>query len=385
MSTSSNPAQALTWLAFGVILAASADLLRAADPLPDTRLAALPRSAALPTDTPEQVALGRLLFFDPILSATRDVACATCHHPRHGWADARPTPLGVHASGIGPERMLVKGAEFLPLRRNTPTILNVAFNGIAVGQPFDPAQSPMFWDNRVQSLETQALAPIRSREEMRGDACSEAEAVPSMIARLRAIPRYVQLFQAEITPARVTTALAAYQRSLITPDTPFDRYMRGEKTALTPAQQHGMEVFQKAKCTLCHNGPMLSDYRLHAIGLSDTTTNRHEFRTPTLRNLRYTAPYMHHGGTLTLDEVLLFYDRLMDQAAETLEGGDDSTLPPLDPLLRQMNMLPEDHAPIAAFLETLNEDDYDQTVPAKVPSGLPVAGETTPPARPPKS
>lgn len=346
----------------------------AADPLPDTRLAALPRSAAFPTDTPEQITLGRLLFFDPILSATRTVACATCHHPQHGWADARPTPLGVHASGIGPERMLVTGAEFLPLRRNTPTILNVAFNGITVGQPFDPAQSPMFWDNRVQSLEAQALAPIRSREEMRGDACSEAEAVPSMIARLRAIPKYVQLFQTDITPARVTAALAAYQRTLITPDTPFDRYMRGDKTALTPAQQHGLDVFQKAKCTLCHHGPMLSDYRLHAIGLSDTTTNRHEFRTPTLRNLRHTAPYMHHGGTLTLDEVLLFYDRLMDQAAETLEGGDDSTLPPLDPLLRQMNMLPEDHAPIAAFLETLNADDYDQTLPARVPSGLPVAG-----------
>jgi cytochrome c peroxidase len=385
VSTSSNPATALARLALGVIFAASADLMWAADPPPDTRLAALPRSAALPTDTPEQVALGRLLFFDPILSATRTVACATCHHPRHGWADARPTPLGVHASGIGPERMLVKGAEFLPLRRNTPTILNVAFNGIAVGRPFDPAQSPMFWDNRVQSLEAQALAPIRSREEMRGDTCTESEAVPAMITRLRAISRYVQLFQTDITPARVTAALAAYQRSLITPDTAFDRYMRGDKTALTPAQQHGMAVFQKAKCTLCHNGPMLSDYRLHAIGLSDTTTNRHEFRTPTLRNLRHTAPYMHHGGTLTLDEVLLFYDRLMDQAAETLEGGDDSTLPPLDPLLRQMNMLPEDHAPIAAFLETLNADDYDQTVPARVPSGLPVAGETTPPARPPKS
>lgn len=363
-------AKAITRLVLGVLFATSGCVMHAADPLPDTRLAALPRSAALPADTPEKVSLGRLLFFDPILSATGDVACATCHHPRHGWADARPIPLGVHANGIGPKRMLVKGAEFLPLRRNTPTILNAAFNGIEVGKPFDPAESPMFWDNRLQSLETQVLAPIRSREEMRGDVCSEAEAVPAMITRLKAIPEYMKLFQNEITPEGVTNAIAAYERTLITPDSPFDRFMRGDKTAMTPAEQQGMRVFQKAKCSLCHNGPMLSDYKLHSIGLSDNATSRHEFRTPTLRNLKHTAPYMHHGGTLSLDEVLLFYDRLMDQAAETLEGGDDSSLPPLDPLLRQMNMLPEDHAPIAAFLEALNSDDYDQSIPEKVPSGL---------------
>lgn len=155
--------------------------------LPDTRLAALPRSAALPADTPERIELGRMLFFDPVLSATRDVACATCHHPRFGWTDARPTPLGVHALGIGPERKLAKNAEFLSLRRNTPTILNAAFNGLELGKPFDPAKSPMFWDNRVLSLEAQVLAPIRSHEEMRGDVCSEAEAVPAMVGRLKAI------------------------------------------------------------------------------------------------------------------------------------------------------------------------------------------------------
>ena len=351
-----------------VILAAAA-----AEPLPNTKIEALPRSAALPTDTPARTELGRLLFFDPILSATRDVACATCHHPQHGWADARPTPLGVHASGLGPERKLVKGAEFLPLTRNTPSILNAAFNGIESDKPFNPAKSPMFWDNRVQSLEAQSLAPIRQREEMRGDVCSEAEAVPAMVKRLQAIPEYVKLFQGDITSERVSQAIAAYERTLITPGSPFDRFMRGDKTAMSREQQHGMEVFQKAGCALCHNGPMLSDFKLHAIGLTDSATQRHEFRTPTLRNLQHTAPYMHHGGTLTLDEVLLFYDRLMDQAAETFEGGDTS-LPPLDPLLRKMNMLPEDHAPLKAFLETLNSNDYDKTVPKRVPSSLPTAG-----------
>lgn len=344
----------------------------AAEPLPDTQIEALPKSAALPGDTSEKIALGRLLFFDPILSATKTVSCATCHHPQHGWADGRPTPLGVHATGLGPARRLVQGAAFTPLTRNTPTILNAAFNGIASGKTYDPSQAPMFWDNRVSSLETQALAPIRQREEMRGDVCSEAEAVPRMVARLMAIPEYVKLFHGEITAEKVTQAIAAYERTLIAPDTPFDRFMRGDKFAMTTEQQQGMAAFQKAGCALCHNGPMLSDFKLHAIGLTDSATNRTEFRTPSLRNLKHTAPYMHHGGSTTLDEVLLFYDRLMDQAAETLEGGDESSLPPLDPLLRHMNLLPEDHAPIRAFLEALSSDEYEKTVPEKVPSGLPI-------------
>ncbi|WP_395740179.1 cytochrome-c peroxidase [Prosthecobacter sp.] len=346
----------------------------AAEPLPNTQIEALPKSAALPGDTREKIALGRLLFFDPVLSATRSVACATCHSPQHGWADARPTPLGVNASGIGPARRVVKDAAFAPLMRNTPTILNTAFNGIESGRPYDPAQAPMFWDNRVRSLEAQALAPIRQREEMRGDGCSEAEAVPQMVERLKAVPEYVKLFENEITAEKVTQAIAAYERTLIAPDTPFDRFMRGDKSAMTTEQQQGMAAFQRAGCALCHNGPMLSDFKLHAIGLTDSATNRTEFRTPSLRNLTHTAPYMHHGGSTTLDEVLLFYDRLMDQAAETLEGGDVSSLPPLDPLLRHMNLLPEDHAPIRAFLEALSSDAYDKTAPEKVPSGLKPGG-----------
>lgn len=360
----------MKWLLASLTLPISSAL--AADPLPSTELAALPRTAALPGDTPERVELGRWLFFDPILSATREVACASCHHPRFGWADARPTPLGVHASGIGPERKLLPGAEFMPIRRNTPTILNAAFNGLEVAKKHDPAQAPMFWDNRVFGLEKQVLAPIRAREEMRGDACTEAEAAAGMIARLKAIPEYQRLFEQDISVEKVTQAIAAYERTLITPDTPFDRFMRGDAQAMTAAQRHGMEVFQRAGCALCHNGPMLSDFKLHAIGLSDASTQQQMFRTPTLRNLRYTAPYMHHGGNVTQEEVLFFYDRLMDQVAETLDGGDQATLPPLDPLLRHLNMLPQDQAPIQAFLEALNSDAYDQHVPKSVPSGLPV-------------
>lgn len=143
---------------------------------------------------------------------------------------------------------------------------------------------------------------------------------------------------------------------------------------MTAVQQRGMEAFQRAGCALCHNGPMFSDFKLHAIGVTDATTSRREFRTPTLRELRHTAPYMHNGSVRTLEEVMLFYDRLMDHAAETLDGGDDASLPPLDPLLRRLNLLPEDHAAILAFLEALSSDDYDRSVPDKVPSGLLVPG-----------
>ena len=356
-------------------------ILVAVEPPLETRLAALPLKAPQPqgiTDDAKIVSLGRLLFFDPILSATRSVACATCHHPQHGWADGRVTPLGVYAQGLGPGRRLSESAYIAPIRRNSPTILNVAFNGIQLGQSFDPRQSPMFWDNRERGLEAQVLHPISNREEMRGDTCTEPEAVPAMLQRLRQIPGYRQLFKdafgMEIDITSVTRAIAAYERSLITTDTAFDRFMRGDTNALTTAQKQGLEVFHRAGCSFCHNGPMLSDYKLHAIGLNDAESRREAFRTPSLRQLRHTAPYMHHGEMHTLDEVLLFYDRLMDQAAETLEGGDQSTLPPLDPLFRLMNLLPEDHAPLRAFLESLSTDSYDQNLPASVPSGLAVPG-----------
>lgn len=340
----------------------------------DQRFTALPKSAALPSETAQQIELGRLLFFDPVLSATREVACATCHHPDYGWADGRTTPLGVNASGIGPKRKLSASSNLAPMLRNTPTILNAAFNGIAANKTYAPKTAPMFWDNRAQSLESQSLMPIQTREEMRGDVCSQSEAVPEMVARLQAIPEYRSRFKTDITGDRVAQALGAFERSLITPDTPFDRFMSGDTDALTTQQKQGMQAFQKAGCALCHNGPMLSDFKLHSIGITDSGSPRTDFRTPSLRNLRHTAPYMHNGGLMTLDQVMLFYDRLADQVSETLDGGDAASMPPVDPLLQKLNLLPEDHSTIIAFLEALSADDYDRTIPANVPSGLPVAG-----------
>ncbi|MBL9117532.1 MAG: hypothetical protein JNJ83_21180 [Verrucomicrobiaceae bacterium] len=322
---------------------------------PDQRLFPLPKA---PPQDPAKVAMGRALFFDPILSATGDTACASCHHPRYAWADGRSTPLGVHSTGLGPSRRLSGATVPEVLARNTPSLLNVAFN------------KTMFWDNRANDLESQALIPIQAAAEMRGSAVSHEQAIPEMLKRLKTVPAY-----AKLSPLDVAQSLAAFERTLVTGDTPFDRYLRGDKTALTPLQEKGLEVFQRAGCTLCHNGPMLTDFKLHPIGVNDAKEPTTAFRTPTLRNLAHTGPYMHHGSMTSLEEVLLFYDKLMDQVSETLDGGDNASLPPLDPLLQRMRFLPEDHEPMLAFLKSLNSDEFDSSVPESVPSGLPVGGK----------
>jgi cytochrome c peroxidase len=351
---------------------------------PEMRLEALPQRAQEPADnpcTPEKIRLGRLLFFDPILSATQTVACATCHHPKFAWADARPTPLGVGATGLGPARTLNGSAPASPLTRNAPSLLNVGFNGLVAGMTPDPKTAPMFWDSRVQGLEAQAQHPIRSRDEMRGDACLESEALSAATIRVREIAAYRELFhdafsanaETAITADHLTKALAAFERTLVAGDSPFDRHLRGAGLPLTAQQERGMRIFQTAGCIQCHGGPMFSDFKLHFIGVSESPPDgRRELRTPTLRNLRQTAPYMHRGSLRTLDEVLAFYERLSDAASERLDGGDTAEHPPLDPLLKHLALNAEDFPDLTAFLEMLNDDGYDRSAPPKVPSGLPV-------------
>lgn len=355
-------------------------------PPPEMRLAPLPTRAPEPADnpsTPEKVKLGRLLFFDPLLSATQNVACATCHHPQFAWADSRATPLGVGGTGLGPARMLDGTAGLKPLTRNVPTLLNVGFNGLVAGKSPDPATAPMFWDTRVQSLETQVPHPIRSREEMRAEVCTESEAVAAAVSRVRQVAEYRALFAAAfsqsedraVTADHLAKAIAAFERTLIAANSPFDRFLRGDGQPLSAAQDRGRRVFETAGCILCHGGPMFSDFKLHFIGVSDAGPDgRRELRTPTLRNLRHTAPYMHHGGQRTLDEVLTFYERLSDAVSETLDGADAAAHPALDPLLQRLDLNAEDFPDLAAFLEMLNDDGYDRSAPEKVPSGLPVGG-----------
>jgi len=350
----------------------------------EMRLEALPARAPDPAgnpSTPAKIRLGRLLFFDPILSATQTVACATCHHPQFGWADARPTPLGVGGTGLGPARTLNGSAAVSPLTRNVPALLNVGFNGLVAGKPPDPKAAPMFWDSRVQGLEAQVLHPIQSRNEMRGDRCEESAAFSAAVTRVRGIAEYRLLFQDAfsqpgenaITADHLTKAIAAFERSLIADDSPFDRHLRGAGPALTPQQEHGLRVFQTAGCIQCHGGPMFSDFKLHFIGVTDSSPDgRRELRTPTLRNLRHTAPYMHGGSLRTLDEVLAFYEQLSDAVSESLDGGDVTAQPALDPLLKRLDLNAGDFPDLKAFLEMLNDDNYDRSVPSQVPSGLPV-------------
>jgi cytochrome c peroxidase len=304
--------------------------------------APLPARAPEPAgnrSTPAKIALGRQLFFDPILSTSGKIACATCHQPARGWTDGRATAHGE-----------------APMERNTPTILNVGFNG----------GGAMFWDNREQGLEAQSLHPIRGRDEMKGSA-PETDAVELAASRLGAIPAYREAFHGDVTAKAISEALAAFERSLVTSNTPFDHFLRGDPSALNASQKRGMEAFTRAGCQHCHGGPMLSDFKLHVIGAPG---ERQAFRTPSLRNLRPTAPYMHNGRLRTLDDVLVFYDQLMDEVSETLEGGDTSTQPPLDPLLRAINVNPDEFADLKAFLESLNDPQYDRSTPDAVPSGL---------------
>ena len=155
------------------------------------RLAALPATAAAPADnptTPERVELGRLLFWDPILSGQKDVACATCHHPAFGYSDGLDLSIGASGAGLGPARAFAAGHAQQPVKRNSQTILNVAFNGLTVGGYSTPAGAPMFWDLRVRSLEAQALEPLKAVDEMRGSVYPEDGALPAVVSRLNAIP-----------------------------------------------------------------------------------------------------------------------------------------------------------------------------------------------------
>ena len=269
---------------------------------------ALPETAPAPADnptTPEKVELGKALFFDPRLSSTGTVSCFSCHNVMEGGDDHRPTSIGVHGQIGG---------------RNAPTVWNAAFH------------AAQFWDARAATLEEQSKGPPVNPIEM-GMANLDAT-----IQRIRDIPGYKPLFVAAfggedpVTMDNAAKAIAAYERTLITPDTPYDRYVKGDKKALTDEQVRGMETFAAIGCVSCHAGPafngaplangpgLLMKFPVHANsnyiakyqlakdrGRYQVTKNAaddHAWRVPTLRNLVYTAPYFHNGAVKTLDEAV---------------------------------------------------------------------------------
>lgn len=348
-------------------------------------LSALPQTVKAPKDnpySPDKAALGKLLFWDPILSGPRDVACASCHFPSFGYAENRDLSVGVSGVGLGEDRHSASPGAIPPVKRNSQSLLNVAFNGINQTGEYDPSAAPMFWDMRAASLESQALAPIRTFEEMRGGAYGEDEAVPAVVARLKDIAGYRALFAKAfsganpVTAGNLARALAAFERTLLANNSPFDRYMRGDHTAMTSAQIAGMQRFESTGCTNCHNGPMLSDYKPHVLGVPDndklgqTDTgvkdNPYAFRTASLRNLAFTAPYMHDGVFQTLGQVVRFYRRGPRNPNVGRRG--------VDPLVRQLRRPGRAADEIIEFLNALNDDSFDKTIPSHVPSGLSPGG-----------
>ncbi len=380
-------------------------------------------SIPYPPDNPprqERIALGRLLFFDPIISGEKDVACATCHHPDFAFGDRRQFPVGVSGVGLGPDRLIsvsaVSGQPIQLTPRNAPTVFNTAFNADESGKA--TYLGFQFWDGRVKSLEEQAAKPITSRVEMRGDAYpgtdeeAAAAALDSVLARLRNIPEYVSYFRMAfpeeavevdsglradiIDSSTYVRSIAAYERELVTANTPYDRYVKGDDNALTEMQKQGLELFfTKAKCADCHNGPMFSDFSFVVQGVpqegpgkgvipgDDTgreehtlnSADRFAFRTPTLRNVELTPPYMHDGVFETLEEVVRFYN---DGAQPRHPMVTDDML---HESLRQPLGLTEDEiAALVEFMKALTDPgtalpDFLLTVPASVPSGLtPVFG-----------
>lgn len=349
-----------------------------------------------------QVELGRTLFWDPILSGEKDVACATCHHPDFAWADGRALSLGPAATGLGPARTAASDGRIPVVKRNAQSIVNTVYNAVSrrrrrrgqgATRAVDQVSAPMFWDNRVTSLEAQALEPIKAFEEMRGSAYSEEAAVDSVLARLGGIPEYVELFDgafgaAGIRAETLAEALAAFQRSLVAVDSPWDRFQRGDASALSAQEQRGMRDFDEAGCDRCHDGPMFSDFRLHAEGVMenpllavpDTGDGRFRFRTPSLRNVALTAPYMHNGMLSSLEEVLLFYDNGRSENPNVASGGGrrgrgGNGPPRVDGDFRRVSdMSSREMEDIIAFLGALTDDAFDRTVPTRVPSGLPPGG-----------
>jgi cytochrome c peroxidase len=356
-------------------------------------VSALPLTLQAPGNnptTPAKVALGKLLFWDPLLSGPQDVACATCHHPQNAYAEDRDLSLGVTGIGLGRFRRQAPGSSIPIVKRNSPTVLNAAFNGIDESGRYDPATAPMFWDSRIKSLESQALEPLKSLEEMRGNTYPEDEALERVVAKLQANAEYQSLFagafgsQQPVNAENLGRAIAAFMRSLLANNSPFDRYMRGDRSAMTEQQVRGMQRFEEIGCIRCHNGPMFSDYKLHVMGVPDNpalpvsdvgaadkgTGDRYAFRTASLRNLEFTFPYGHNGTFRTLSAVVGFYE-------STIAGksrNPNVSYEQLDPRLRELKNVDEEDVDLIGFLYALSDGSFDRTIPERVPSGLPVGG-----------
>ncbi|MBL8161078.1 MAG: right-handed parallel beta-helix repeat-containing protein [Anaerolineae bacterium] len=300
----------------------------------------------------QQAALGKLLFYDPILSANDDLSCASCHHPDRGFSDGLPVAQGAHGEA---------------LRRNAPSLWNVAY------------ATSLFWDGRAATLEEQMLVPLTNADEMGAN-------LDEMVEQLRAIPeyerRFAESFTDGVTAENVAASIAAFERTLLSQDAPFDRFAQGDFNALTPAQRRGFDVFRSAqtRCFECHSWPTFSNNTFAALGVPDTNPENPDlgqvevvngpdstraFRTPGLRNVALSAPYMHNGIFATLEEVVDFY----------ANGGGPAFGVDIEPdeFIRGFTLTEQQTSDLVAFLYALTDEPSDLiSIPESVPSGLPV-------------
>jgi cytochrome c peroxidase len=316
--------------------------------------------------TPERATLGRLLYFDPVLSGDNTQSCATCHHPDLGFSDGRGLSMGKGGAGLGPARA---GGEVI--KRGAPTIWNAAYS------------HRLFWDGRAADLEDQARFPITSEIEMNQNP-------DELVKELRAIPEYVRLFDqafggsggAGVTFDNTVKAIAAFERTLISDNAPFDRYAAGEATALTADERRGLTLFRslKTRCFECHGFPTFANPDFKVVGVPDLPGQAPDlgraeagggpayeraFKVPTLRNVAVTAPYMHNGRFQTLEEVVDFY-------AQGGGSGLGLKLPNLDDKIRPFPLTPQEKSDLVAFLKSLTDESRAPAIPERVPSGLPV-------------
>ena len=332
--------------------------------------------------SPAKRELGKMLFYDPILSGEKDIACATCHLPNHGYADGIDLSIGVGGVGQGTNRIDNSNGRVPILSRNSPTIVNTAFNGIISSrQNYDPLLAPMFWDGRKKSLESQCSGPPTTFNIMRGDGYSAALKYDSILIRLQHIPEYQLMFTAafnmpsSITKENITKAIASFERTIISTNSCYDRYVKGDRSALTDNQKVGLHLFYtKANCSNCHSGPTFSDYNYYNLGIpynprSPTIDkgvgNQFLFRTPSLRNIALTAPYMHNGIFQTLEDVMDHYVQA---------SSNNPAINSIDSKVQKLNLSREEISAIIEFLNALTDDGYDQEIPDHVPSGLKPGG-----------
>ena len=289
----------------------------------------------IPEDNPmteEGVKLGEKLFFDPILSIDSTVSCASCHAPSAGYSDISQFSEGV--AGV--------------TNRNSMPIINAGW------------MKSLFWDGRASSLEDQAKHPVENKVEM-------GERWKHVVSKLQRHPEYPILFSeafgtTKITTSLATKAIAQYERTLISANAKYDRFRAG-KVEFTEQEKRGLNLFfsEKADCFHCHGTRLFTDNRYHNTGLDDNYKDMRladisqrphdmgKFKTPTLRNITVTAPYMHDGRFNTLEEVIDFYNE-GTKAPETI-----------DPLIgpnRRLNLSEEDKAALIAFLKTLTDEEF---------------------------